>query len=150
MNIQEYTTYYIKKGNEVDIELKKQSTRKFILSCIHWESNIIFEWQLAYAEDPVSNEFKPNLVPVYIDGAVKTVYLTIADAIMLINKRFADEGCPFRIQQIEERPQYANSTVVFRIKNKSPMTYEEFINYYNKYMGDFYEDQTDITVERVV
>lgn len=78
------------------------------------------------------------------------MYFTIADAIKLINLRLSDENIPFKIVKLEERPQYANSTVVFRIQNTTPMTYSDFITAYNTSMGDFYEDQVDITIERII
>ena len=71
-------------------------------------------------------------------------------AIKLINLRLSDENIPFKIIKLEERPQYANSTVVFRIQNTTPMTYSDFITAYNTSMGDFYEDQIDITIERII
>lgn len=78
------------------------------------------------------------------------MYFTIADAIKLINLRLSDENIPFKIIKLEERPQYANSTVVFRIQNTTPMTYSDFITAYNTSMGDFYEDQVDITIEQII
>ena len=147
--ITELSTYDIKKGNDIDTELMN-STDCYYISCIHWESNLFNSSYLPQAVDGADEEFTEELVPCYIEDYCKDMYFTIADAIKLVNLRLSDENVPFKVIKLEERPQYKNSTVVFRIKNNVPMTYSDFISAYNKYFGDFYEDQVDITIEQIV
>ena len=147
--ITELSTYDIKKGNDIDTELMN-STNYYYISCIHWESNLFNSSYLPQAVDGAEETFSRGLVPCYIEDYCKDMYFTIADAIKLVNLRLSDENVPFKVIKLEERPQYANSTVVFRIQNTTPMTYADFIKNYNICMGDFYEDQVDITIEQII
>ena len=145
----ESSTYDIKNGNDIDTELKN-SNDYYYISCIYWETNYFSSKYLAQAIDGAEETFSRGLVPCYVNEYGKDMYFTIADAIKLINLRLSDENIPFKIIKLEERPQYANSTVVFRIQNTTPMTYSDFITAYNTSMGDFYEDQVDITIEQII